>query len=85
MRAVPGQTGKVAQMLDDIPPVVEAYRVTGADCFVAKVVVCDVQELQTVVDCFIQFASTHTAIIQSSTVARRLQKLQGVCTRIRCD
>jgi Lrp/AsnC family transcriptional regulator, leucine-responsive regulatory protein len=75
LRAMPGQTGKVAQMLDDIPQVVEAHRVTGADCFVAKLVVCDVHELQTVVDCFIKFASTHTAIIQSSTVARRLPKL----------
>jgi Lrp/AsnC ligand binding domain len=75
LRAMPGQTGKVAQMLDDIPQVVEAHRVTGADCFVAKLVVCDVQELQTVADRFIQFASTHTAIIQSSTVARRLPKL----------
>ena len=75
LRAMPGQTGNVAQMLCDIPQVVEAYRVTGADCFVARIVVCDVQQLETVVVRFIQFASTHTVIIQSSTVARRLPKL----------
>jgi Lrp/AsnC family transcriptional regulator, leucine-responsive regulatory protein len=75
MRAMPGEVKKVAQMLSETPQVVEAHRVTGADCFVAKVVVCDAQELETVVDRFLPFASTDTAIIQSSTVARRLPKL----------
>ena len=75
LRAMPGDVKKVAQMLNETPQVVEAHRVTGADCFVAKVVVCDAQELETVVDRFLPFASTDTAIIQSSTVARRLPKL----------
>ena len=75
MYARPGEMKKVAQMLEDTPEVVEAHRVTGADCFVAKVVVCDAQELETVVDRFLPFASTDTAIIQSSTVVRRLPKL----------
>ena len=75
LRAMPGDVKKVAQMLNETPQVVEAHRVTGADCFVAKVVVCDAQELETVVDRFLPFASTDTAIIQSSTVVRRLPKL----------
>ena len=75
LRALPGDVKKVAQMLNETPQVVEAHRVTGADCFVAKVVVCDAQELETVVDRFVPFASTDTAIIQSSTVVRRLPKL----------
>jgi Lrp/AsnC family leucine-responsive transcriptional regulator len=62
-------------MLSETPQVVEADRVTGADCFLAKLVVCDVHELETVVDRFVPFAATHTAIIQSSTVAPRLPKL----------
>jgi Lrp/AsnC family leucine-responsive transcriptional regulator len=75
LHAMPGDVKKVAQLLNETPQVVEAHRVTGADCFVAKVVVCDAQELETVVDRFLPFASTDTAIIQSSTVARRLPKL----------
>ena len=47
----------------------------GEDYFLAKVVVCDVQELEAVVNRFVPFASTDTAIIQSSTVTRRLPKL----------
>jgi Lrp/AsnC family leucine-responsive transcriptional regulator len=72
--AITGYTVLV-DLLNETPQVVEAHRVTGADCFVAKVVVCDAQELETVVDRFLPFASTDTAIIQSSTVARRLPKL----------
>jgi Lrp/AsnC family leucine-responsive transcriptional regulator len=72
---MPGELKRVAQMLSDTPEVVEADRVTGADCFLAKVLVCDVQELEAVVNRFVPFAATHTAIIQSSTVVRRLPKL----------
>jgi len=62
-------------MLLDTPEVVEADHVTGEDCFLAKVMVCDVQALESVVDRFVPFASTDTAIIQSTTVVRRLPRL----------
>lgn len=75
MRAMPGELKRLAKMLEDTPQVIEADRVTGEDCFLAKVFVSDVQELETVIDRFIPFSSTDTAIIQSSTVARRLPKL----------
>jgi Lrp/AsnC family leucine-responsive transcriptional regulator len=75
MRAIPGQVQRLAQLLNDTPEVVEADRVTGEDCFLAKVIVSDVQHLETVIDRFVPFSSTDTAIIQSSTVPRRLPKL----------
>ncbi|MCO4090336.1 MAG: Lrp/AsnC family transcriptional regulator [Sphingorhabdus sp.] len=75
MHARPGEVRRVEQMLIDTPEVVEADRVTGEDCFLTKVVVCDVQELQAVVDRFVPFASTDTAVIQSVTVTKRLPKL----------
>ncbi|RDV07731.1 Lrp/AsnC family transcriptional regulator [Sphingorhabdus pulchriflava] len=75
IRARPGEVKRVAQMLFDTPEVVEADHVTGEDCFLAKVAVCDVQALEEVVDRFLPFASTDTAIVQSSTVVRRLPKL----------
>ena len=75
IRAMPGEVQRLAQMLIDTPEVVEADRVTGEDCFLAKLVVSDVQELETVIDRFLPFSSTDTAIIQSSTVIRRLPKL----------
>ena len=75
MRAMPGQIRKLEQMLDDSPEVVEADRITGEDCFLAKLVVSDAHELQAVVDRFQLYASADTAIILSSTVVRRLPKL----------
>lgn len=75
MNALPGKASKLKQMLIDTPNVVEADHVTGKDSFIAKIVVRDVLEFETVVDRFVPFASTDTAIIQSSPVVRRLPKL----------
>jgi len=75
MRAMPGEVKRVAEMLVDTPEIVEADHVTGEDCFLAKVMVSDIHQLEAVVACFLPFAATDTAIIQSSTVARRLPKL----------
>lgn len=75
VRAMPGESNRVAQMLIDTPEIVEADHVTGEDCFLAKVIVSDLQALETVIDRFLPFSSTDTAIIQSSTVVRRLPKL----------
>ena len=75
MRALPGQIKRVEQLLIDTPEVVEADHVTGEDCFVVRVVVRDVQELEEVVGRFVLLASTDTAIIQSTPVVRRLPKL----------
>ena len=75
IEAMPGASKKVIEMLGNTHQVVEAHHVTGADCFMAQVVVRDAQELETVVDRFAPFAATHTAIMQSTTVPRRLPKL----------
>jgi Lrp/AsnC family transcriptional regulator, leucine-responsive regulatory protein len=75
MRAMPGEVKRVAQMLADAPEIIEADRVTGEDCFIAKIVVSDVAELEAVVDRFLPFSSTDTAIVQSSPVVRRLPKI----------
>lgn len=75
MNALPGKASKLKQMLIDTPNVIEADHVTGKDSFIAKIVVRDVLEFETVIDRFVPFASADTAIIQSSPVVRRLPKL----------
>ena len=75
LRAMPGEVKRVAQMLIDTPEIVEADRVTGEDCFLAKVLASNVLELENVIDRFQPYASADTAIILSSTVVRRLPKL----------
>jgi Lrp/AsnC family transcriptional regulator, leucine-responsive regulatory protein len=75
IEAMPGQLTRVVELLRDTQEIVEAYRVTGTDGFVAQVLVRNAQELEAVADRFVPFASTHTAIVQSATVPRRLPKL----------
>jgi Lrp/AsnC family leucine-responsive transcriptional regulator len=75
LHARPGELKRVETMLDETPEVVEAYHVTGPDCLEAKVVVRDLEELETVVNRFVPFAATDTSVIQSVTVTPRLPKL----------
>ncbi|WP_373476544.1 Lrp/AsnC family transcriptional regulator [Sphingorhabdus sp.] len=75
IEAMPGALQKVAEIIDNTHQVVEAHRVTGSDGFVTRVLVRDMEELETVVDRFVLFASTCTSIVQSTIVPRRLPKL----------
>ena len=72
IRPVPGQLKRVADLLGDIPEIVECDRVTGEDCFVARAHVKSVTALETLIDRIIPYAMTNTSIIQSSPVNRRM-------------
>src|SRR5919197_4373382 len=72
VRPVPGELGRVAEILRDIPEVATCDRVTGEDCFIARVQVRSVADLERVIDRIIPYAMTNTAIVQSSPVPARL-------------
>jgi Lrp/AsnC family leucine-responsive transcriptional regulator len=74
IRPAMGELARVARIVQEIPEIVECDRVTGEDCFVAKVYVASVEDLERVIDRLIPYARTNTSIIQSSPVARRLPK-----------
>jgi Lrp/AsnC family leucine-responsive transcriptional regulator len=67
----PGQLVKIAELAAAIPEVVECHRITGEDCFLAKVHVGGVTELETVLDRFLLFGQTVSSIVQSSPVPPR--------------
>ncbi len=69
-----GELGRVAGIVRDIPEIVECDRITGEDCFIAKLYVATVEDLERVIDRLIPYARTNTAIIQSSPVPRRLPR-----------
>jgi Lrp/AsnC family transcriptional regulator, leucine-responsive regulatory protein len=71
VRAAMGELQRVSQLLADISEIVECDRVTGEDCFVAKVFVPRIDDLERVIDKLLPFAQTNTSIIQSSPVRRR--------------
>jgi Lrp/AsnC family leucine-responsive transcriptional regulator len=76
IRPIPGQLQKVADILRDIPEVVECDRVTGEDCFIARAHVASVEALEQLIDQLIPYSMTNTSIIQSSPVQRRLPPMK---------
>lgn len=82
IRPLPGELNHVTRLLAKKPSIVECDRVTGDDCFVAKAYVQTVDELEKLIDDILPFATTNTAIIQSSPVKRRIPGLR-VAARIR--
>ena len=74
IRPAMGELPRVAALLADIPEIVECDRITGDDCFIAKVFVARIEDLERVIDRLIPHAQTNTSIIQSSPVSRRPPK-----------
>jgi Lrp/AsnC family leucine-responsive transcriptional regulator len=68
---MPGELKTVADILRTLPEIVECDRVTGEDCFVARVHVKSVEDLERLIDQIIPHAMTTTSIIQSTLVKRR--------------
>jgi Lrp/AsnC family transcriptional regulator, leucine-responsive regulatory protein len=83
LRPMPGELTRVAELLSATPEIIESDRVTGEDCFVAKALVANVGDLEALIDRFLPFATTNTAIIQSSPVARRMPPLPEVPAKSR--
>jgi Lrp/AsnC family transcriptional regulator, leucine-responsive regulatory protein len=72
VRPVPGELARVAKILHEIPEIATCDRVTGEDCFIARVQVRSIIDLERVIDRIIPYAMTNTAIVQSSPVPNRL-------------
>lgn len=71
VRPSPGQLSKVAELAQQLPEVVECHRVTGEDCFVLKVYIPAIEQLDRLLDSFLLYGTTTTSIIQSSPVPLR--------------
>jgi Lrp/AsnC family leucine-responsive transcriptional regulator len=66
-----GQLPRIAELAQQIPEVVECHRVTGEDCFILKVHIPAIDQLDWLLDSFLLYGSTTTTIIQSSPVPLR--------------
>ena len=77
VRPTPGQLPKVAELARALPQVTECHRVTGEDCFVMKVHLPALDQLDEVLDRFLAFGQTTTSIVQSTPVTPRGLPLPG--------
>lgn len=72
IKPIPGKMQNVIDTLIGLPEVVSCDRVTGEDCFIARVQVPSVQALEKTIDAILPFATTSTSVIQSSPIRHRL-------------
>ena len=60
-----------------LPQVVECHRITGEDCFILKVGLDSLDNLDLILDQFLVYGQTTTSIVQSTPVPRRNLPLPG--------
>ncbi|WP_230812094.1 Lrp/AsnC ligand binding domain-containing protein, partial [Klebsiella pneumoniae] len=58
-----------------MPECIESDKVTGEDCFVMRLVVRDIAQLDTLLDGLAEYAQCNTSVVKSSPVKRRLPPL----------
>jgi Lrp/AsnC family leucine-responsive transcriptional regulator len=71
VRPGPGQLPKVVELARRTPQVSECHRVTGEDCFLLKVHGPSIEDLESVLDGFLMFGQTTTAVVVSTPVPSR--------------
>jgi Lrp/AsnC family leucine-responsive transcriptional regulator len=77
IRPLPGQLHVVERLIKETPQFVECDKVTGDDCFIARLVVPSMGELDAILDRIVEKAETNTSMIKASPVKRRLPPLGG--------
>ena len=71
VRPAPGQLPRLVELARSMADVVECHRVTGEDCFVLKLHLRSIDELDKVLDRLLVYGQTTTSIIQSTPVPLR--------------
>lgn len=72
IRPLPGQLQEVERQVQNTPQFTECDKVTGEDCFIARLHVRSIEQLDSLLDDLNAYAETNTAIIKKSPVKRRL-------------
>jgi len=71
IRPATRQLHKIPELARELPEVVECHRVTGEDCFVLKLHLRAMDDLEALLDRFVVYGQTTTSIVHSSPIAGR--------------
>jgi Lrp/AsnC family leucine-responsive transcriptional regulator len=71
IRPSPGQLQRVREIAAETPEVGECHRITGEDCYLMRLHLRSIDELEDVLDRFTPHGQTTTSIIHSTPVPRR--------------
>lgn len=75
IRPLPGQLHVVEKLIQDIPAFTECDKVTGDDCFIARLHLRAIDELDPILERIVEKAETNTAIVKMQPIRRRLPPL----------
>ena len=75
IRPLPGKQHMVQKLIEDTPEICECDKVTGDDCYVARLIVRSMEQLDAIVDRIAEKAETNTSIVKSQVIARRAPPL----------
>ncbi len=81
VRPGPGQLSKIAELATRTPQVSECDRISGEDCFLAKIHVASIGALETVLDQFLLFGQTVSSVVVSTPVPPRTPAAPGRARR----
>ena len=71
IRPAPGQLAKIPEIARETEEVAECYRITGEDCYLLKLYLRAIEDLEELLDRFTPYGLTTTSIIHSAPVPRR--------------
>jgi Lrp/AsnC family leucine-responsive transcriptional regulator len=71
VRPASRQLHRIPEIAVATPEVVECYRITGEDCFFVKLHLRSIDDLEEILDRFVEYGQTTTSLIHSAPVANR--------------
>ena len=76
IRPSPGQLQRVREVAAESPEVAECYRITGEDCYLMRLHLRSIDDLEEILDRFTPHGQTTTSIVHSTPVPRRSPPLE---------
>ena len=71
LRPGPGQPEQIAELAQRLFQVSECHRISGEDCFLLKVHVAAIEDLEAVLDQFLLHGQTHSSFVVATPVPAR--------------
>ncbi|NKI68607.1 winged helix-turn-helix transcriptional regulator [Collimonas pratensis] len=71
IRPLPGKLQAVQKLIEQTPEFCECDKVTGEDCFIARLFVRSIAQLDQIIDRIADKAETNTAIVKAQPIKRR--------------
>ena len=71
IRPAPGQLARIPEIARETDEVSECHRITGEDCYLLRLHLRSIGELEELLDRFTPYGQTTTSIVHSSPVPRR--------------